>query len=260
MESSSSSFESALAGFGSFRNAVASYSTATSTSTRGIATTKSSSALSRSKLAQPPRFYERFHSSATPSTAHFDLDPPARSLTFSQATPHDLDDSITAGTFASVSPAKLGQPSIDFGTSFGIGGGGGGGGGGGSSMNEVGQGPAISGEEQQRLVNEIKADLDVGSGSFVDRFFGDVGVSALAKIMQNNTSVKNLDLRGNRIGGVGAVALAEMLECNTSLESLCLEWNSLGKDAASFGVLAAAVGKSGTLKVSILWVKGKLHL
>ena len=54
--------------------------------------------------------------------------------------------------------------------------------------------------------------------------------------MKDNTRVKSLDLRGNRIGGVGAAALADMLGANTSVESLCVEWNSLGKDVGAFEV------------------------
>ncbi len=106
----------------------------------------------------------------------------------------------------------------------------------------------MSSDERDRLIDDIRRDVAAGNGTFVDRFFGDVGVEELARQLENNATVKSLDLRGNRIGGSGARALAAMLERNTALQRFCVEWNSLGTDAAAFEELASAVGRSPSLK------------
>ncbi len=154
-----SSFDTSLSGFGSFRNATASYS-ATSSSLRASAT---ATGPHRPRLAQPPRFYERFQSGGSPLSARrFDLDAPAFDAAYRLGPPHDADDAITLGTLASV-----GSPSP-------IGGGVGGyslvvAGGGGDVVGGIG--PAISSEEQQRLADEIKVRpcmaKDAGKGSSV---------------------------------------------------------------------------------------------
>jgi len=230
-----SSFDTSFSGIGSFRNAAHSFSAKSSSVARSA---NASLPYTQPKLAQPPRFYEQYALSSASSSpgARFDLDPPAHSR-YSRGTPHDADDSITVGTLASVSPLDQHHLSL----ADGVGGDAGPG-------IDPGLGPPISRDEQLRLIEEIKADLDTGNGTFVDRFFGDVGIAELAKLMKDNTSVKALDLRGNRIGAIGAVALAKMLKENSSLEALCVEWNSLGSDVGSFEALAAAIGESASLR------------
>ena len=148
-----SSFDTSLSGFGSFRNAAASYSAASS-SLRGSVT--ATGPHRPRPLAQPPRFYERFQSSSggsplslsPPARRRFDLDPPAFDAAYRLGSPHDADDAITVDTMASVRspPSPFGGVG---GYSLVVAGGGGGDAGGGI-------GPAISGEEQQRLADEIK--------------------------------------------------------------------------------------------------------
>ena len=74
----------------------------------------------------------------------------------------------------------------------------------------------------------------------------DEGVEVLAECLQENTTVKVLDLYNTGIGDTAAEALAQMLDSNTSLERLDLSSNKIGDAGAK--VLAEALYHNSTLK------------
>ena len=74
----------------------------------------------------------------------------------------------------------------------------------------------------------------------------DEGVEVLADCLQENTTVKVLDLYNTGIGDTAAEALAQMLDSNTSLEQLDLSSNEIGDAGAK--VLAEALYHNSTLK------------
>ena len=53
-------------------------------------------------------------------------------------------------------------------------------------------------------------------------YIPDAGLREIAKGLLQNTSLKKLDISGNKLGMEGSVALAEMLSCNKSLTELHL--------------------------------------
>jgi hypothetical protein len=60
------------------------------------------------------------------------------------------------------------------------------------------------------------------------RFFGDSGAIELAKWIHKNPNLKQLDLRGNRIGSVGARAIASaLIDCGHELTYLNLSCNCI---------------------------------
>ena len=61
---------------------------------------------------------------------------------------------------------------------------------------------------------------------------GDEGARELAKMLQANTALKELDLSRNEIGHEGAHELAKMLQANTALKELDLSWNGIGHKGA----------------------------
>ena len=61
---------------------------------------------------------------------------------------------------------------------------------------------------------------------------GDEGACELAKMLQANTALKELNLSGNRIGDEGACELAKMLQANTALKELNLSRNGIGDEGA----------------------------
>ena len=61
---------------------------------------------------------------------------------------------------------------------------------------------------------------------------GDEGARELAKMLQANTALKELDLSGNRIEDEGACELAKMLQANTALKELDLSGNGIGDEGA----------------------------
>ena len=60
----------------------------------------------------------------------------------------------------------------------------------------------------------------------------DEGACELAKMLQANTALKELNLSRNGIGDEGACELAKMLQANTALKELNLFWNRIGNEGA----------------------------
>ena len=58
------------------------------------------------------------------------------------------------------------------------------------------------------------------------------GACELAKMLQANTALKELNLSGNGIGDEGACELAKMLQANTALKELNLSGNGIGDEGA----------------------------
>eukprot|EP00812_Abedinium_dasypus_P003266 NODE_1402_length_1151_cov_323.447080.p1 GENE.NODE_1402_length_1151_cov_323.447080~~NODE_1402_length_1151_cov_323.447080.p1 ORF type:complete len:335 (+),score=116.77 NODE_1402_length_1151_cov_323.447080:116-1006(+) len=103
-----------------------------------------------------------------------------------------------------------------------------------------------------KLLLEVMAEdpskyttLDLMCHSFDDR-----AAEALAAALQHNTTLKELYLRGNRIGDDGAKALAAALRHNTTLTVLDLEDNKIGDGGAE--ALAAALQHNTTLETLLL--------
>ena len=75
---------------------------------------------------------------------------------------------------------------------------------------------------------------------------GSVGTEALAQAIESKTSLKKLVLCDNDVGYVGAKALAEVLNCNTILEELDLSDNEIGNVGTE--ALAQAIVSNMSLK------------
>ena len=75
---------------------------------------------------------------------------------------------------------------------------------------------------------------------------GSVGAEALAKAIGLNIALKKLDLSKNYVCYIGAKALAEVLNCNTILEELDLSCNEIGSVGTE--ALAQAVVSNTALK------------
>ena len=73
---------------------------------------------------------------------------------------------------------------------------------------------------------------------------GEDDVVFLSKALAVNSSLNNLDLRGNRIGSSGAASLSQALAVNSSLTNLDLSKNSFGNSAAASLAQALAVNSS----------------
>ena len=73
---------------------------------------------------------------------------------------------------------------------------------------------------------------------------GEDDVIFLSKALAVNSSLTNLDLRGNRIGSSGAASLSQALVVNSSLTNLDLSKNSFGNSGASSLAQALAVNSS----------------
>jgi len=63
---------------------------------------------------------------------------------------------------------------------------------------------------------------------------GDIGAIALARSIKSNIGhLVKLNLSHNNIGPVGAIALAEAMEVNTKIYQLCVRGNPIGKEGAA---------------------------
>ena len=62
---------------------------------------------------------------------------------------------------------------------------------------------------------------------------GAEGAAALAKALEVNASITNIDLDYNKIGADGAAALAKALEVNASITNIDLNSNQIGDGAAA---------------------------
>lgn len=73
----------------------------------------------------------------------------------------------------------------------------------------------------------------------------DSGMQLLAEGLSANSTLRQLDLRNNRIGPSGFISLAHALHANTTLRTLDLRWNMGG--TAGGRALAEALATSGSL-------------
>ncbi len=96
------------------------------------------------------------------------------------------------------------------------------------------------------LFTELSAESIIKNATeelvLIDKFVGDDLTTELSKLLESDTKVRRIVLRGNCIGTLGAQALANMLEKNTFIESLSLEWNQIGSIGAI--ALGAALMKN----------------
>jgi Ran GTPase-activating protein (RanGAP) involved in mRNA processing and transport len=68
---------------------------------------------------------------------------------------------------------------------------------------------------------------------FDRNMIGDGGAVALAKALQDTTSLQHIYLNGNKIGYDGATALAKTLQVNASLQKLYMNRNNISDDGRS---------------------------
>ena len=75
--------------------------------------------------------------------------------------------------------------------------------------------------------NASLAELNIERKIFSINSITSAGWVHLFKPLCNNTSLKKLDISGNKLRMEGSVALAKMLSCNKSLTELNLGWCDL---------------------------------
>ena len=81
-----------------------------------------------------------------------------------------------------------------------------------------------------------------------DNSIGDDGMARLATALQANTTMKILDISGNRgIAANGAKSLGRALSVNSSLEELNISWTSIGDEGVAH--IANALQTNTTMKV-----------
>ena len=74
------------------------------------------------------------------------------------------------------------------------------------------------------LFTELSAESIIKNATeelvLIDKFVGDDLTTELSKLLESDTKVRRIVLRGNCIGTLGAQALANMLEKNTFIETM----------------------------------------
>ena len=63
---------------------------------------------------------------------------------------------------------------------------------------------------------------------------GDVGLKALREALEENATLRELDLSWNEFGASGLTSLSEAMSINTKLETLDLSWCSLKDTCADY--------------------------
>jgi len=80
-----------------------------------------------------------------------------------------------------------------------------------------------------------------------DNFIDGMGITAIAESLENNSSIRELDLSYNSIGDIGVTALSTVLRHPISaLEKLDVKWNSIGEMGAT--VIADALENNFSLR------------
>ena len=104
--------------------------------------------------------------------------------------------------------------------------------------------------------NTLLAELDIGLDRAVKFKHSPIsipkeGCMHVFKALCNNTSLKTLDVSGNKLGMEGSVALAEMLSCNKSLTELSIGGCRISK--AGLREIARGLLQNTSLKTLKVW-------
>ena len=104
------------------------------------------------------------------------------------------------------------------------------------TLRELNLGGAHMGDSGIRILVPALATTRVQQLSLRGNDLGDRAAKDLAKLLENNTSLRELCCMDNSIGDKGATALAAALRKNATLSTLNLRWNSIGDEGiAAFG-------------------------
>ncbi|KAF0311868.1 Leucine-rich repeat-containing protein 45 [Amphibalanus amphitrite] len=106
----------------------------------------------------------------------------------------------------------------------------------------------VTSEQAAVLGSLLSTSGDVKQLLLNDCLLSEDSLKALCLGLCLNTSVTQLELRGNNVRGPGTEHLAILLRKNRHLQSLTLEWNNLGLSPASFKLFAEALRTNKSLK------------
>lgn len=89
----------------------------------------------------------------------------------------------------------------------------------------------------QKLLDILQEQRVHGHIDLNDKYIGDEGASLLANFLRQNTHVKTLLLRGNKITSSGFASICAALSLNSNLTKLSAEWNDIGLDSKGLAAL-----------------------
>ena len=91
--------------------------------------------------------------------------------------------------------------------------------------------------EGQKLIDLLSEQRIHGHVDLNDKYIGDGGATILANFLRENTHIKTLLLRGNKISSAGFAQICSALSLNSSLTKLSAEWNDIGLDSRGITAL-----------------------
>ncbi|XP_043233479.1 leucine-rich repeat-containing protein 45-like isoform X1 [Amphibalanus amphitrite] len=106
----------------------------------------------------------------------------------------------------------------------------------------------VTSEQAAVLGSLLSTSGDVKQLLLNDCLLSEDSLKALCLGLCLNTSVTQLELRGNNVRGPGTEHLATLLRKNRHLQTLTLEWNNLGLSPGSFKLFAEALRTNKSLK------------
>lgn len=96
----------------------------------------------------------------------------------------------------------------------------------------------------QKLLDILQEQRVHGHIDLNDKYIGDGGASILANFLRQNTHIKSLLLRGNKITSSGFASICAALTLNSNLSKLSAEWNDIGVDSKGLSALYEYVKKT----------------
>lgn len=100
--------------------------------------------------------------------------------------------------------------------------------------------------ESNKVLTNLQIEGTHKEGNYLDH----LAVKSLAKILETNETLIELDLEGNKIGDEGALEIANVLKTNKTLKGLGLVYTGIGDTGVA--AIAEALKQNETLKALIL--------